>query len=148
MSDNTFQKVGYSDARMFGPSKILVCGFPATSHEPLVGMLTKAGVGNLPIVFVTPDLSEKRLGELVELPGDSGFQIDSDLEPAVILSGLTENELQAILQNYRQSFQALELPKPLWATVTETSVNWSLKDLLNELVAEREAFLRRQRRKV
>jgi len=58
---------------------------------------------------------------------------------AIILSGLTERELHTVLKNYRP----LGLPSPLWATLTETSVNWPLKTLLIELMSEREA-LRKQ----
>lgn len=134
----TMQKVGTSDQRMFGPRKALVCGFSASEQLRFTEVLEKGKLLDLPVVFVAGDRAESLLGEIVELPGGTGLDQDSDLERAVILSGITEKELHAVLRGYRER----GLPPPLWATLTETSIEWPLSELLRELASEREAFRR------
>jgi hypothetical protein len=140
MSEGTFEKVGESDERLFGPRKILVCGFPASAQLIFKNMLSGAGLGDIPVVFAALNQAEKKVGDLLELPGGSGTGQDSGLAIAVILSGVTEAELHAVIRAYR----AEKLPVPLWATLTEISAQWKLKDLLHELASEREAFARHQ----
>ncbi len=50
----------------------------------------------------------------------------------MIMSGFTEQELHLFMGSYK----AAELPRPLWATLTPHSENWSLLQLLTELSAE------------
>lgn len=140
MSDGDFQAVGESDERMFGPRKIIVCGFSAEEQE-IFGMMTGAvGMADIPLVFAGESEADAALREIVDLPHGTGLGLASVLERAVILSGLTERELHAVMAWYR----GMELPRPLWATLTESSVTWPLSALLKELAAEREAFFRRQ----
>lgn len=142
MSDGDFQAVGESDDRMFGPRKIILCGFSVTEQE-IFGMMTAAvGMADMPLVFAGEGEAGAALGEIVDLPHGAGLGRASTLERAVILSGLTERELHAVMAGYR----GMELPSPLWATLTENSIAWPLSALLRELAAEREAFLRRRSR--
>lgn len=140
MSDGDFQAVGTSDERMFGPRKIIVCGFSADDQEAFREMTAAAGMAAMPMVFAGAGEAAATLGEIVGMPEGTGEGQASDLERAVILSGLTEKELHAVMAGYR----GLGLPGPLWATLTESSVGWPLSELLKELAAEREAFLQRQ----
>lgn len=142
MSDGEFQAVGESEERMFGPRKIILCGFSLEEQE-IFGMMTAAvGMADMPLVFAGEGDAEAALGEIADLPHGTGMGRASALERAVILSGLTERELHAVMAGYR----GMELPRPLWATLTENSVTWPLSSLLRELSAEREAFLRRRSR--
>lgn len=131
-------KVGTSDQRMFGPRKVIVCGFPASEQPHFLEVLEKGEMLDIPVIFVTGDRAESLMGDIVELPAGTGLDQDSELDRAVILSGISENELQTVLRTYR----AQGLPAPLWATLTETSVEWPLSELLRELASEREAFRR------
>lgn len=129
-------KVGTSDQRMFGPRKVIVCGFPASEQPHFMEVLEKGEMLDIPVVFVTGDRVESLMSEVLELPAGTGLDQDSELDRAVILSGISENELHTMLRTYR----ARGLPAPLWATLTETSVAWPLSELLRELSSEREAF--------
>jgi len=140
MSDGDFEAVGTSDERMFGPRKIIVCGFSVDDQKAFREMTAGAGTASMPMVFAGTRDAATTLGELVEMPEGTGYGLASELERAVILSGLTEKELHGIMAGYR----SLDLPGPLWATLTESSVDWPLSELLKELAAEREAFLARQ----
>lgn len=140
MTDGDFEAVGTSDERMFGPRKIIVCGFSVDDQKAFREMAAAVGMAGMPMVFAGADTAKATLGDIVEMPDGTGYGQASELERAVILSGLMEKELHAIMAGYR----GIGLPGPLWATLTENSVGWPLSELLKELAAEREAFLQRQ----
>lgn len=136
MTSATFEKIGQSDQRMFGPSKIMVAGFSPDEQKQFLEMLARIGAAKLPVVFPGDDQSEMLVGDLFELPDRSGEGSPSTLARAVVLSGLTHTQLHTILQTYGGT----EMPTPLWATLTEVSVGWPLSELLKELAMERESF--------
>jgi len=140
MSEGTFQKVNPTNTRMFGPEKILVCGFPMEDRIPFGELLARNAIQDIPVVFAATDQLPLTLGELLELPDQTGADQASEMPRAVILSGLTHRELHTILQQY----PSIGLPIPLWATLTEMSVTWPLSKLLQELIEEREFFSRRE----
>jgi hypothetical protein len=55
---------------------------------------------------------------------------------AIIMAGITENELHQLIASYRRA----GLPNPMWATLTPTSENWTLRELLKELAVEKAAL--------
>jgi len=135
MENAGFKKVGKSEQRMYGPAGALVCGFDADGREKFSTMLREKGV-DLPVIFAAAADSDQTLKSLFEKPGGTGLAAESRMPCAVILSGITENQLHAILSGYR----ALGLPQTLWATLTPVSENWALKDLLAELEKEHAAM--------
>jgi hypothetical protein len=58
------------------------------------------------------------------------------LMPAIVMSGLTEQELHYTMATYKKK----GLPRPLWATLTPTSQNWTVAALVDELNGERLHF--------
>ena len=52
MEHNTFQKVKKIKKRMYGPEKLLVCGYTAAEHENLLAFLEQCGLKKIPVVFV------------------------------------------------------------------------------------------------
>jgi len=38
-----------------------------------------------------------------------------------------------------QVFKSLEIPKPIFAVVTETSITWTLRQLMEHLIEEKQA---------
>jgi len=132
----TFQPLGESDRRMHGRTALLVCGFGADEQRALLDLLTGCDLGSLPVVFVMDDHRETALHELARLPDRTGIGSASTLRRALVLSGLTEGELHAVMDVYRKS----QLPRSLWAAVTPVSEKWTIGELLNELHQEREAL--------
>ncbi|MDZ7597886.1 MAG: DUF3783 domain-containing protein [Desulfobacterales bacterium] len=140
MQKNGFQKVSQTDRRMYGPRKLLVCGYPQSEQLSFLEFLDGCGLGELPVVFVPETDAQSTLKTLLAQPDRSGRERDSSLRRAVIMSGLTERELHALMGGYRQTGFAAQL----WATLTPTSEAWTIQSLLEELDAERLAFQRRQ----
>ena len=140
MTQGTFKKVGESTEAMYGPRAILVCGFSPSEQKTMTGLLDSIQLRDVPVVFATDADTEMCLCELLTLPDQRGRNEACDIERAVVLSGLTERELQQILSNYKGT----GLPRPLWATLTPFSANWALTTLLEELKKERIAMEKRK----
>ncbi|KPJ75401.1 MAG: hypothetical protein AMJ54_15065 [Deltaproteobacteria bacterium SG8_13] len=136
MSDGTFQKMGQTQERMYGPKGILFCGYAAAEHQPLADALEQIGFGDRPVVFVTDSDAEKPLKEVLAYENHSGMGQPSDLARATIMSGFTQQEAHLLMNAYRQA----GLPPQLWATLTPVSEGWTVAALLKELAAEAEAF--------
>ena len=141
MSEGTFKKVGESAEPIYGPRAILVCGFTPSEQKTVLKLLDTIQLTDVPVIFATAADTEICLGELLTLPNQSGRNTDSDIARAVVMSGITERELQQILSNYKGA----RLPRPLWATLTPFSENWALSTLLEELKKERIEMEKRNR---
>ena len=143
MTESTFQKVGKSEKRMFGPPCILVCGYGAEEQDRILALFEKCGLSPHPVVFSAKEDEGATLGELVRMDDGQGRGVSSGLARAVILSGLTEKELHRLISTYR----AEGFPAQLWATLTPISEGWTLGKLLAELSAEAEAFRKARQEK-
>ncbi len=138
--DATFKKIGQSEQRFYGPRKVLVCGLKKDLHARFLELIEELELSPLPAVFVTKEQNENLLSELFALPGNTGLGDTSDIPLCIIMAGITEKELHTLIRGYR----AANLPIPLWATLTPTTENWKLNDLVKELAAEREAIRKMQ----
>jgi hypothetical protein len=95
-------------------------------------MLEKIGLAGVPVIFATsPDL-EAAVGDLLTSEDKTGLDEASPMQRAVIMSGLTQNELHILMGAYRKA----GLPRQLWASLTPVSEGWPLGTLLKELEKE------------
>ena len=140
MTDAEFQKVTQSDETIYGPRKLLLCGFAVEVQPKFDKLLEMIGIRNLPLVWVTDDQIDIHVAELVKLENGSGRGKTSKLPRAIIMSGITQKELHTLMAGCRQS----GMKQPLWATLTPTSETWPIKDLLKELAAEHRAMQQRK----
>ncbi|CAB1075479.1 hypothetical protein D1AOALGA4SA_3299 [Olavius algarvensis Delta 1 endosymbiont] len=141
MVDAEFQKVTRSDEALYGPRKLLLCGFAAEVQPKFNKLLEMIELAGLPLVWVTEDQADMPVGELAQLADGTGAGVSSKLSRAIIMSGITQNELHLLMAGCRKS----GMQQPLWATLTPTSEDWSIRELLNELAAEHRAMQKRDR---
>jgi len=139
MSDAGFEKVSPSDKPMYGPRKLLICGFSSEVQPNFVKLLEIIGLSEMPKVWVTEEYAQRLISEVLALEDDTGWGVSSELPRAVIMCGLTQNELHLLMTGSRQA----GMKPPLWATLTPTSETWTVQDLLKELAAEHEALRKR-----
>ncbi len=138
-SDSGFEKIEETDNAMYGPRKLLLCGFPAEDQPTFTAALTGASLGDLEPVWAGTSHVNQTLGSLMALPAGTGAGEDSTLPRAVIMAGITENELHVLMAAHREA----GLTRPLWAALTPTSEGWTLQALLDELNEERAAMEKR-----
>jgi hypothetical protein len=139
MSHGRFKKLGKSKRRTYGPRKLTVCGFAPWQQQLLLDLLRQGRFNDLPVSFLTATDGVKTLGEVIGLSDGAGLGQESTMRRAIIMSGLTEKELHMLMGAYR----GLDLPRPLWATLTPVSEQWTVHRVLDELAAESEAFARK-----
>jgi hypothetical protein len=125
----SFERIGDSERRLYGPRGVLVCGVPPGEQGAVAGLVQGGG---LPVVFVSDRMAHSSLKELLALKDGAGRGEESGLRRAVVMSGFAERELQWFMAEYRK----LKLERPLWATLTPVSENWKIERLLEELAAE------------
>ena len=140
MSDAEFQKVTQTDDSLYGPRKLLLCGFAAEVQSKFNELLKMIGLTELPLVWVTEDQADTRVGDLIQLKDGSGTGASSTLPRAIIMAGISQKELHILMSGCRQS----GMQQPLWATLTPTSETWAIKELLKELAAEHKAMQQRK----
>ena len=136
MSDGGFEKVSQSDERMYGPRKLLICGFSADIQPHVVKLLEILKLSDIPRIWVTAEHAGSLISDVLALDDNAGRGVASELPRAIIMSGLTQNELHLLMSGSRQA----GMKPPLWATLTPTSETWTVQDLLKELAAEHEAM--------
>ena len=141
MSGGEFQRVEKTGERMYGPRKLLVCGFPAGERKFFTALLAAAGLKDIPVLFAADEDLSATLAGMLKRGASEERDGASTMHRAGIMSGFTQEELHCLLKGYRES----GLPAILWATLTPVSEKWLLKDLLDELAAEAEAFKKRKR---
>lgn len=143
MTDASFEKVTRSDKLLYGPRKLLLCGFPAGAQSKFLTLLGMIGFKDAPVVWARSEDADETLADLFARPDGSGQGEASDLPRAVIMAGITENELHALMAGCRKA----GMKESLWAALTPTSETWTLRDLLSELQAERAAFKRKGKKR-
>jgi hypothetical protein len=139
MSEAGFEKVSPSDKPMYGPRKLLVCGFLPDAQPKFVQFLEIIGLSDLPKIWVAQAHAGTMIAEMLTLEDDTGRGVSSTLPRAIIMCGLTQNELHLLMSGSRQA----GMQPPLWATLTPTSETWTVQDLLKELAAEHQAMQQR-----
>ncbi len=139
MGHGKFDKISHSDDRLYGSRKLLLCGFPSKAQPKFAAVLKMAGLTDVPVVWAGEDQSPMVLLDLFVLDDGNGTGKSSPLPRAVIVSGITENELHRLMMICKKT----GMKKPLWAVLTPNSEKWRLGRLLNELQKEQKAMKKR-----
>lgn len=141
MTDAKFEKVSQTDKPLYGPRKLLLCGFSQNVQPNFSKLLELIGLSEIPKIWVTQDQADIRVGELVKLEDGAGWGVSSELPRAIIMAGITQNEMHRLMSGCREA----KMKPMLWATLTPTSATWTIQSLLDELAAEHRAMQKRNR---
>ena len=131
-----FNRIDKSEKRMYGPRGLIVCGYTEDERNIFLDFITNINIDDVPVIFAVNADVEKILGELITHDHKSGNTGPSELPRAVIMSGLSQNELHGLMGSYRKA----GFESQIWASLTPTSETWTLKALLLELLAEARAM--------
>jgi Domain of unknown function (DUF3783) len=140
MSEGGFEKVSPSDKPMYGPRKLLICGFSADIQPHVVKLMEILKLSEIPRIWVTEEHAGSLISDVLALEDNTGWDVSSELPRAIIMCGLTQNELHMLMSGSREA----GMKPPLWATLTPTSETWAVQDLLKELAAEHQAMQQRK----
>lgn len=136
MTDAGFEKVVPSEKKLYGPRKLLLCGFSIQSQPKFKMLLEMMDIADLPLIWVADHQSNEVISSLFALPGGSGEGISSTLPRALVVGGVNQQELHRLMSGCRQA----GMRQALWAVLTPASEQWQLSNLLRELAAEHAAM--------
>ena len=136
VDSSNFSQVSRTSQVLFGPRKLLVCGFTPEGQTQLGDVIAVSKISDLAVIYAASADLELVLADIMARPKNAGRNEISRMPAAIIMAGITENELHQLISSYRRA----GLPNPLWATLTPISESWTLRQLLKDLSAEREAL--------
>ncbi|SCY22640.1 DUF3783 domain-containing protein [Desulfoluna spongiiphila] len=140
MTDGTMQPMDIDDTPLYGPKGLLVCGLETETADALVSLVGQLGWSDLPIAFAGRDDLATPVGKLFTEQPNNWEALGG---VAVVMAGITGNQLQQLMKSWREN----ALPRTLWATLTETSETWPLGTLLKHLSEEQKEMAKAARRK-
>jgi Domain of unknown function (DUF3783) len=139
MVDASFEKVTTSDKPLYGSRKLLLCGFSSGAQPKFETVLDMVGLGEVPKIWVSENQGDMVVSALLQLPDKSGESVSSELPRAIVVAGISQNELIRLMTVCKKA----GMMNALWATLTPTSETWTIQQLLAELAAERKAMTKR-----
>jgi hypothetical protein len=140
MTDGTMRPMAIDDRPLYGPRGLLVCGLEEGLAGQLLELIRGLGWDDLPISFAGREDLKTSVGQLFLDQPDNREALGGF---AVIMSGITGNQLQQLMKSWRET----TLPRTLWATLTKTSETWALLTLLKHLAEEQKEMAESRRRK-
>jgi hypothetical protein len=136
MNEGKFEKVTRSEKPLYGPRKLILCGFAADLQDKFLKILEIAGLQGLAAVWAAENMADDDIGQLIELPDGTGTGTDSTLPRTIVVAGVSQSELHSLMNTCR----AGGMQQPLWAVLTPFSEKWTLRQLIVELESERKAL--------
>jgi len=117
---------------MGNEARVLTFGYTDSERERIDERLAEIGVP-------PPARLEKRHGSVVIgdilRQGAIGTGEFDCRERLVLFYNLSDAGVRSLMQ----VFKSLEIPKPIFAIVTETSITWTLEQLMEHLIEEKRA---------
>jgi hypothetical protein len=117
---------------MSNKARILTFGYTDSEQKCIEERLAEIGVP-------PPTRLEKRHGSVVIgdilLQGAIGNEELDCQERLVLFYNLSDGGVRSLMQ----VFKSLEIPKPIFAIVTQTSITWTLQKLMDHLIEEKRA---------
>lgn len=129
-----FQKVGDSNEPMIGDKKLLVGGFTEKDLKVLSSKIEQSRLSGIPLRLVFVEEEDELLHDI--LKGVAPTDGTPLVQRFLLMSGFSDKELKVLLNGYKK----WKLPKTLFATATPTNLNWTLGDLVDELLSEADAM--------
>jgi hypothetical protein len=142
MTNSTFKKLPPSEQPLYGPRRLILCGFDATARNDFEKLIRVAEIAELDCLWAGAQESAQELKALFDLPLEAVQKPDPAPHPrAIIAGGLMQKEFHLLMRLSRE----VDMPVTLWAVLTPISADWTLEALLKELSAERAAIMARKR---
>lgn len=131
----SFQKINKEDStEVQGRECLLVYGIEGKDYIKLKNYCSMMGIRD--IIQIDKGMLGKKIKNILEDRLEGSVCEEDILEKAIVINAFPGQKLHVFLSNFSKT----GLSRPLMATVTPTSINWTVKDLILELQKEREAI--------
>jgi hypothetical protein len=140
MSQGEFKKIDQDEEAPLGPLALLLCGFSLEESRTVSSFLGTIDASEHRVVLCTEPMLVQSLGEALTTTEESPPVPPDKLPRAMVLSGMTGPQVRVFLDQYAST----QLPRPIFATVTPSNLNFTVRDLLIELLQEHRAMSERK----
>lgn len=134
--DGRFESINVDDEPGPGPRAVLLCGFGEEAACAAAGLLSSVGAPEHRVLRASKEmLSRPVAAALAEEDGAEPVPPEA-LPQLILLSGLTGRQIHGFIDGWGTT----GLPTPIWASTTSHNLTRTLRELLQELLAERRAM--------
>lgn len=112
-------------------SRLLVWNYTEAEKDRLDEVLRR--IGAPPAVTIEPGQGRMKLGDIIAGKSPEGEPFVCD-EKVVLFHEVPHKGVRFLIDFFKQT----DLPKPIYAVVTEHSIQWPFHELLEHLVEERD----------
>jgi hypothetical protein len=116
---------------MESQSKLLVWNYTEEEKSRLDGVLKE--IGAPPALSIEPGQGRLKLGDIIDGGGSHGEPLVS-AEKVILFHEIPHKGVLFLMKFFKQT----DLPRPIYAVVTEHSIQWPFHELLEHLVEERD----------
>jgi hypothetical protein len=136
MAESDFVEIKKSEDALEGNRQIILCGLKIKDFVLFKKVMLKTGL-KLSLLYVADSKDLKRiLSDINMEPSRNKLEKFSVLPRAVIAGGISQSEFFDLMNAVKKT----SIKSPLWATLTLTSLTWTLEALLDELKQEKLAM--------
>jgi len=140
MSQGEFKKIDRDEGALLGPLALLLCGFSFEESRTLSSFLRTIDASEHRVVLCTEPMLAQSLREALTTAEESPPVPPDKLPRAIVLSGMSGAQVRVFLDQYAST----RLPRPIFATVTPSNLDFKVRDLLVELLQEHRAMSERK----
>lgn len=135
----SFKQIDHNDQqRPDGKTCILTYGYDPIALSAIKKFAASIGISE--IIDIKHNQLFNTLRQLIDGTGNVSSKDITHKSPAIVFNAVTNGELNQFVREFR----SLNLPRPLFAMVTPTSINWKFADLVDDLLEERAAIAKMQ----
>ncbi|MBN2803729.1 MAG: DUF3783 domain-containing protein [Deltaproteobacteria bacterium] len=136
MAESDFVEIKKSEDALDGNRQIILCGFKTKDFVLFKKVMIKVGL-KFSLLFVANSKDLKRILSDINMESSRNkLEKFSVLPRAVIAGGISQSEFFDLMSAVKKT----SIKTPLWATLTPTSLTWTLEALLDELKQEKLAM--------
>ena len=131
----SFKKIDKEETRVpEGRECILTYGFGGKDLQVLRGYCMMIGIRD--IIEIKQDMLDVKVQDILEDNITKGEAEPGPKDPVIVFNAFSGKKLNTFIGN----FKSTGMKQPLLATVTQTSIGWKFRDLVEELQRERAAI--------
>ena len=134
--ESGFEALDDANDAITGPPAVLLCGFEHQEATRLKALLHEIGATGHNTICCTTTMGSWPVAQALE-GDDGGTLLPVGKVPRVaLLSGLTDKQVGEVLDRYGDT----GLPRPIFAVATPANLEFTVVQLLEDLMAERRAM--------
>ena len=140
MSQGEFKRIDQDEGAPLGPLALLLCGFSLEESRTLSAYLGTIDSSEHRVVLCTEPMLTQALGQALTTTEEVPPVPPDKLPRVIVLSGMTGAQVRVFLDQYSST----QLSRPIFATATPSNLNFTVRDLLVELLQEHRAMTARE----